>query len=363
MKGIDKIIALFYSDENNLVFDKVKNISELNEDEKIQLKSLPFKYLGPVFFSGANPQTKNWIIDLVESTLTLKQEKTKSPDMIQSFFLLNSSIRYKKKVTNLFCLVGSPYNEDRDVIYKKMNNYIHPSIIQGKLINESIYGEDLDYREFVLDELDRGINLIEHSLGSQIKSRWKLQKKYFCVGFIKRSYDGNTKSSELYTFDTNYLYKDLVLDFIPSFYIMCILPDYYESRIDETLKLFGKHTINPHISTIKIHQKEKEVLYMEEYKMEKEEKISYGVILIPESKKIEYLKETSVFVPEEDIDRIPKNLSFFKKAQRQLLNGKREIYETILEFNPNINPVEPWPINSEESLKNIQIELDVKKNQ
>ncbi len=359
MKGLDKILALFYSDENNHVFDTVKYHKDFSTDQIKKIQTLPFKFLGPVFFSDAAPQTKNWIIDLVETSLTLDQNKISNPDILQTCFLLNSSKKFQEGLTNLFCLVASPFTENIELINKKMRSYIHPSILQGKMVNESLYGEKFNYHDFMKDELRRGINLLEFSLGKTRRTAWRFKKKYYCVGLIKRSYKEGEKLSELYTFDTDYLYKKLVLDFIPSFYIMCILPDFYEKSFSETLKLFEKKKIEPHIRMIKIHQEEKEVLYLEENKTRRNAILSYGVILIPETKEKEYLKETAVFVPTEEIDKIPKQLSFFKKALRDLLDEKRELIDTLRKFNPNINPVEPWPIHSEKNLEDIQKELDV----
>ncbi|TXT58194.1 MAG: hypothetical protein BAJALOKI2v1_420016 [Promethearchaeota archaeon] len=360
MKDIDKVLALFYSDENNLVFDTIKYNRQFSKEQIHKIESLPFRFLGPVFFKETNPYTKNWIINLVESSITLNQDELSSPDIIQSCFLLNSSKIYGEELTNLFCLVVSPFTENIELIESKMKDYIHPSILQGRRVKEHIHGEEFDYKTFIGDELRRGINLVEFSLGTPRKQQWRLKKKYFCVGVIKRTNIDGKKYSELYTIDTDYIYKELVLDYIPSFYIMSILPDYYEKSMNEALEVFEKTTVKPHIQIIKIHQRKKVVLYLEEYKTNKNDKTSYGVILIPEAKKIQYLKETSVFVPQEKIYEIPKELSFYKKALRQLLDDEGEFIDTLRKFNPNINPVDSWPINSEENLEEIQEVLDIK---
>ena len=77
-------------------------------------------------------------------------------DVIQSFFNLNSSMETKEGIlTNLFALIGSPYTEDIKDIYGRMVDYIHPSINQGKIINEKLKTEGYRFDKFIMDEFNR----------------------------------------------------------------------------------------------------------------------------------------------------------------------------------------------------------------
>ena len=164
----DLILGLFFSDENNLVHDTIKFSMDLSEESKSQLNMLSFKFLGPIFLTASAVEGDNWKIELIESTLSLDQMKlNQETDVIQSFFNLNSSIEVEDGIsTNLFTLIGSPYTEDIKDLYDKMVNYIHPSINQGKMVNEKLKTEGYRFDHFVKEELQRGIDLIEYSLGS-----------------------------------------------------------------------------------------------------------------------------------------------------------------------------------------------------
>ncbi|MFX0052054.1 MAG: hypothetical protein ACFE8U_12295, partial [Candidatus Hermodarchaeota archaeon] len=131
---------------------------------------------------------------------------------------------------------------------------------------------------------------------------------------------------------------------IPSYYLMAILPDYFEIRILETLKLFEKKDIYPNIRTIKLRSSNVEVLYIEEFVVENQIRRSYGLILIPTQEELNECYE----------------ISFFKKKLRLILDGKKNFEKTIIEINSRINPFDKWSTNSDESLGNIKSLLDNK---
>ena len=68
---------------------------------------------------------------------------------------------------------------------------------------------------------------------------------------------------------------------------MAILPDYFEIRILETLQLFEKKDIYPNIRTIKLSSSDLEVLYIEEFIVENQNRRSYGLILVPSREELE----------------------------------------------------------------------------
>ncbi|MBD3254346.1 MAG: hypothetical protein GF383_04595 [Candidatus Lokiarchaeota archaeon] len=341
MEDSDIILGLFYANELNLVHDNIKFSEKLSDDNINQLKMLSFKFLGPVFLTSSAGEGKSWKIEFIESSLSLHQDLSFSRDVIQSFFSLNSSIETKDGLTNLFALIGSPYTEDTNSIYQKMLTYIHPCILQGEITQKAQLGDEFKFSRFIRDELNRGRSLIEYSLGSTRKIYWEEQSKYICVGIIERLIGKDNKQTHLYTFDKDSPMRRKVLDHIPSYYIMSILPDYYESLIQETLSLFDKKTVYPNLRTIRLSFKQNKVLYLEEYIKENNLKRSYGVIMIPEC---EICKEL-------------RRLSDFKKNIRLILDGNRNPVEIFKKINPHIS-LDRWGCITDENLNNIQRELD-----
>jgi len=353
MKAADLILGLFYSDENHIVFDNIKlskviseNLTDLNRE---QLKMLSLRFLGPLFLTAKIEIGKGWKIDLFEASLSQFQERTIDVDFLQSFFSVNSSIKSKGGVSNLFAIIGSPYTEDVKIIYDLVSSYIHPCIVQGKIINDSIEGVDFQFHSFIEHELKRGVNVINYFLGSARKMYWEEQQKYYCVGFIERktALKPNTteRVSNFYTFDIDDPLKNISLDFIPSFYIMAILPDYYENRISETLNVLNITSVSPAIRFIRLSNQEKniKVIYLEEFLVEGKIKKSYGVILISENYSV---KEAQ-------------NLAFYKKQLRLILDKNMNMEKTIVNINSKINPFDKWNTLSEEGLELIKNKLDI----
>jgi len=342
MEDISSIIlGLFFSDENNLIYENIKYTEEISEEEKEELKMLPFKFLGPIFLTAATEEEDNWRIKFIESSLSLYQEREMNRNVIQSFFNINSTLETPEGITNLFTLIGSPYTEDINIIDKKVSKYIHPSITQGKVVKESILGNDFSFKEFIKKELERGINLIQHGLGSSRKMYWKEQKKYYCVGLIERFTSNDSSQTYLYTFEKKNLFRKKVLSLIPSYYVMMIIPNFYEDLIDKTLKLFNKTNVYPNIREIILESKTKEVLYVEEFLKVNGDKTSYGFILIPELNDSQYNR----------------NLSYYKKKLRLILDGDKNILNSLREINPEFD-IRKWGANSEEELDIIKNELD-----
>jgi hypothetical protein len=125
---------------------------------------------------------------------------------------------------------------------------------------------------------------------------------------------------------------------------MGILPDYYEKRMNETLKLFEKQGLYPNIIKIKVSNPNKEVLYLEEFVINSNEKLSYGLILIPSNNKIKESRE----------------IFYYKKKLRFMLDKKKEFERYIIDLNSKINPFKKWSLNSEEALRKIEKKLDIK---
>jgi len=340
----DLILGLFFSDENNLVHDTLKFSEDLSEESKSELKMLSFKFLGPLFLTAAAVESNNWRIELIESTLSLHQMKlNQETDVIQSFFNLNSSMETEEGInTNLFALIGSPYTEDIKDIKDKMVNYIHPIINQGKIVNEKLKTEGFRFDHFVRDELKRGIDLIEYSLGSSRKMYWEEQQKYNCVALIERKNAEDLKISNLYTVDLNDPIRPQLLDHFPSFYVMSVLPDYYEKLIANTLKIFEKSSIFPNIRKITLRLKDKRVIYLEEFLVDSSNITrSYGVVLI-----------CAV-----DTFQDAQNLSFYKKNLRLMLDANKSLDEILPKINPHF-VLEKWETVSDENLNKIQQQLD-----
>ncbi len=348
MSNTDLILGLFFSDENSLIYDKIKYSKELSAERRELIKGLSYKFLGAVFFTAAYAEGEIWKIEFIEASLSLQQIKiNQQHDIIQSFFILNSTIEFNNgDCTNLFTLIGSPHTEDVKLIYDKMIKYIHPSIIQGSIVKSKLIGNDFNFMEYINEELNRSINLINYSLGSSRKVYWKEQNRYYCVGLIQRTISDNSEETYLYTFDKDDLIREQVLDFIPSFYIMAILPDYYEKLIKETLRLFDKKNITPNIKQIKLSLGDKEVIYLEEYLINNEgDKKSLGVILI---------------LGKQIFDK-SENISFYKKNIRLNLDGHKNFKDMIKSINPKFSIIDKWSTDSSSNLNSIQQFLDKKR--
>jgi len=341
MKDQDIILGLFYADEDNLVFDNIR-YSENFCDMKINdIKMLSYKFLGPVFLTAASGVDYNWKIEFIEASLSLQDSNIDNIDVLQSFFTLNSSVDTQDGSTNLFVLVSTPFTEDVKLIYDEISTYIHPSIIQGKIVNENLLGSRFDFNKLINSELDRGINLIEYSLGSSRKVYWEEEQRYYCIGLIERKNAEDLRISNLYTFDKDDPLRKLFLDFIPSYYVMSILPDYYEHLISETLEVYNKKGVYPNIRMIKLNYKNKKVVYLEEYIIENDISKSYGVILVQQNEKNEENK----------------NLSYYKKNLRLLLDRHKNLKEFLEIMNPNFK-YERWGAILNEELDKIGLILD-----
>ncbi len=344
MGTLDLLLGLFFSSEDSIIYEKIKLSKKISQTNKQHIKQLPLRFLGPLFMTLAYDAEKKWNINFIESTLSSNQEYIVEETFMQSFICLNSSVDEGDNMTYLFAFIGSPYTEDPKMIYEKMSKYIHQSIIQGRFVAQKTYGVAFNYDKFVNGELKRGVKLINHSLGSPRKMHWEEKKKYYSVGLIERKKMGDYVESNLYTFDTDDPLRTRSLNAIPSYYLMAILPNYFETRIVETLKLFEKTEIYPNIRTIKLSNSNSEVLYIEEFLIENQIRKSYGLILISTNEEFS-----------ESYD-----ISFFKKKLRLLLGKKKNFEETVIEINSRINPFYKWSTNSEETLRNIIELLDSK---
>ncbi|MFX0027687.1 MAG: hypothetical protein ACFE8B_00635 [Candidatus Hermodarchaeota archaeon] len=345
MESLELLLGLFFSSENNIIFEDIEVSTKISDEKKQQIKILPMRFLGPLFMSLAYDSKERWNIDFIESTLSSNEEYLFQKSIMQSFLCINSSVEVENNMTYLFAFIGSPYTEDPKILYEKMNKYVHQSIIQGKYLNQKIHGVDFNYYTFISGELRRGINLIKHSLGAPRKMYWEEKKKYFSIGVIARRKIGDFVESNLYTFDFDDLLRTRILKYIPSYYLMAILPDYFEIRIIETLQLFEKKDIYPNIRTIKLSNSDLEALYIEEFKVENQTRVSYGLILIRNQDGLAECHE----------------ISFFKKKLRLILDENKNFEETVIEINSRINPFEKWNTNSNESLGKIKDLLDDQK--
>jgi len=341
MNNINAILGLFFANENEMVYDKIKISEDLTEERENNLKMLSFKYLGPVFLTEMCNKGNPWNIDFIESALILQNQGSYNEKRFQSFFNINASNESEDGVANLSALVASPYTEDIKEIADELSEYILPAIIQGKIVEENFLGSKFKYSKFIQKELTRGLNLIDYSLGSSRKVHWEEQHNYYCVGLIERIVSKYYKATNLFTFDKDNVLRSKCLEFIPSYYIMAILPDYYEKLIDETLKLFNVTTIHPNIRLIKLHSHEKKVIYLEEYVVDKNIKKSYGVILIEDT---------------EGFDNLNK-ISFYKKNLRLMVDGNKDISDIMFKINPHFG-FKKWDTLSNESLNNLEAKLD-----
>lgn len=341
MKKENIILGLFFANEDNLVFESIKYSEELSIERRDSLKMISFRFLGPVFLTAASGIGNNWKIDFIDSALSLYQKQVDETAVIQSFFTLNSSIETDSGVTNLFALISTPFTEDVKLITEEMTEYIHPSVIQGRIVSESLLGSRFNFDRFIIRELNRGINLIEYSLGSARKMYWEEKRRYYCVGLIERKNGEGIRISNLYTFDKDDPLRKAYLNFIPSYYVMSILPDYYEHLISETLTIYNKKGVYPNIREIKLSYEDKKVIYLEEYLFENEIFKTYGVILVQQNE-----------VTEEN-----NNLSFFKKTMRLILDKKRSLTYVLDLLNPQFKN-EKWGAISNEDLEKIGKILD-----
>ena len=340
MKYDDRILGLFFSDEDNLIYDHIKFSENLTESNKNQLNMLSYKFLGPVFLTAASSDADNWKIKLIESSLSHYQGQFS--DVIQSFFSLNSSITSDDGITNLFALIGSPYTEDLYDIYNILEKYIHPSIFQGRIVNEDLLGDRFNFHKFIKSELIRGLHLIDYSLGSSRKSYWEMQHKYSCIGLIERVISEGEKSSCLYTYEENDFLRKESLKSIPSYNVMCILSDYYENLINETLRIFNKMGLFSNIRLISLYNQNKKVIYLEEFQIEENVKKCYGAILIQDN----------------NILGNPKKLTYYKKILRLILDSNKELSEILNLFNPRFTN-KKWSTQTDEDLNKIGAVLDI----
>lgn len=341
MNNINAILGLFFANEDEMVYDKIKISEDLTEERENNLKMLSFKYFGPVFLTEMCNEGNPWNIDFIESSLLLKNQGSYNEKRFQSFFTINSSYETIDGTANLSALIASPYTEDIKDIADELSEYILPAIIQGKIAEENFLGSRFKYSKFIQNELIRGINLIEYSLGSSRKVHWEEQHNYYCVGLIERIVSTYYKATNLFTFDKDNLLRKKCLEFIPSYYIISILPDYYDRLIDETLKLFNVTTIHPNIRLIKLHSQEKKVIYLEEYVVDKNAKKSYGVILIEDPEGFK------------DLNKI----AFYKKKLRLMLDKPKDVHDIMFKLNSNLT-VKRWDTLSDEGLKNLEATLD-----
>ena len=73
MISSNTILGLFFADENNLVFENLKLEGSMPEEKLNFLKTLSFKFLGPVFLTAASNAEEKWKITFIESSLSLQQ--------------------------------------------------------------------------------------------------------------------------------------------------------------------------------------------------------------------------------------------------------------------------------------------------
>lgn len=337
------ILALFFSDEYNLVFEEIKHYKEFSSEQGDKLKMLPFQFLGPIFMTAASGTESAWRINFIEYSMALKKDEPRDADILQTFFSINSTIEVQPgRATNLFALIGSPYTEDLNVIHQKITKYIHPSIIQGIKLNQILLGNNFIREKLIKQELIRGLHLIEYYLGSSRKMYWRAKKKYYCIGLIERKVSEIKKSSFLYTFEQENSMRKQILDLIPSYHVMSVLPDYYENLLNETLKIFDKKGVFPNLRQIDLTRKEQEVLYFEEYTIKNGIKRTIGCILIP---LISYNSDVIY------------DISFFQKRFRNILDNNEELKTHLKKFNPNFS-VKGWNITTNDDLNQIASKLD-----
>ncbi|MFW9952058.1 MAG: hypothetical protein ACFFKA_18210 [Candidatus Thorarchaeota archaeon] len=343
-KGSEFLLGLFFSDEKTLVYDNIKITHKLPKVNIQELKSISLKFLGPLFMTRNLYIQKQWKIEYIETSLTPQTGKKVDETLLQSMACLNSTRKTAGHTTNLFTFIGSPFTEDLTMIYERLDKYIHPSIAQGKIVSQKINDTNFDFDKFIDDELKRGTELILHALGSPRKIYWEEKKAYSTIAVIKRVKKDRLLESDLFTFDLDDPLRREALNRIPSYYFIGILPDYYEKRMNDTLRLFGIEELYPNIIKIKISNPDTEVLYIEEFITNGDSKIGYGLVLIPEN----------------NIIMEANDLFFYKKSLRNMLDKNKGFESSIIEINSRINPFERWNLNSSDSLQNIESRLDKK---
>lgn len=344
MEESDFIIGLFFVDEQNSLYKHIKYPENIKRKKKKQLKKLPLKYFNPDFLKISGEEDAKWKIEVIETLLSQKYGTIIDSIGLQSFFYLNSSsINEADEESNLFIIVGSPYTEEINMIYRRMADYIHPRMIQHRYYTQKTLEKKVKPSKFYEEEIPRGFNFIEYSLGSARKMYWQKPKKYYCVGLIERinSWDSSVKETNIYTFAKESPLRSKFLDKIPSYRAMTLIQTYYEMLINETLDIFDKSKIISNISRIELSYQGKEVTYFEEFTERDGIKTSYGVVLIPE------------------IEAIPegKNKAYYKKHIRLILDGLKKPDEVLSKINPCFS-IEKWSAISDEDLEKIRAQLD-----
>jgi hypothetical protein len=345
MRGSNKLVGLFFSDENNLVFKKIRHFHEISEKKATELEMLTFKYFGPVYMTAAEDSKQQWKIDFVEASLSLKQGTSVDGPNLQSFFTLNSNYPTEKgEMTHLSAFISSPYTEDYEPLYEKLTEYIHPCLVQGNIYNKKTNGEEFKERRFIKEELGRGLELLNYNLGSARKMYLKEHQKFYCIGLIENIYENGKEDSKFFTFDKNEQVVESIKENIPSFYIISTLPNYYETLLANTVELFNISAYSSNLRRIDLSSRENQVVYIEEYIMNGEQKRSIGVLLIP----------TSEIIVQEG-----ENISMYRKRIRKYLdNGEIHDKEDFINaFNSRFSS-QVWDISTEQGLNEIKMNLD-----
>ncbi len=342
MKEGDIILGLFYSDENNLIYDKIKNSSSISPEMEDEIKSLSLKFMGPLFLTTSSEKEKGRRIELIESSISLYQDKSFNADIMQSFFIMNSTKKTTEGLTHLSAIVGSPYAEDLKILYDKLDNYIHPSINQGKIVIESILGGDFNRDQYIRGELTRGLEFINYSLGTSRKMYWEESQRYYCIAVIERINENGKNLTNFYTLDENSERRKDILKYIPSYYLLSILPDYYENLIRNTLEIFQKTSIFPNIRVISLKNLDNKIQYLEEFSLENGIKKSIGVVLLP--------------ISQEDL--ITEQISFYRKKLRMILDRNKKIEDELFDLNADLER-KKWTTRTEQDLEAIKNKLDL----
>ena len=341
MREGDIILGLFYSNEDNLIYDKIKNTQEISKERANQIKSLSLKFMGPLFMTMTSEDENIWRIELIESSLSLLQKKSFNADIMQTFFILNSMQKTSEGLTYLSGMVGSPYAEDIKMFYDKLDNYIHPSINQGKIVNESIFGGDFNKDKYTQQEIRRGLEFLNYSIGTSRKLHWEESQRYYCVAVLERTTGNGTDKTNLYTLDEHSVLRKEMLNHIPSYYLISILPDYYEKLIQNTLEIFEKTSIFPNIRIINIRKLDERLIYLEEFRQDNGIKKSIGVFIIPLNRE----------------DLITEKISYFRKKLRTILDRNKHLEDELFDLNADIDN-KTWSTNTEEALEEIKNKLD-----
>ncbi len=341
----DHLLGLFFSDEQNFIYDHLVELNCISPSYREQLKVLAFRFLGPLFFSAASKSKRSWSFELIECGLILDPIKPKIGNFFQSLFVVNSSIFSQNALTNLCAVCASIYTENIDIIQEKMQTYIHPSILQGKLVGEYNQGIKFNLGEYFENEVRRGAINLKDTLGQARKAYGHPEDlEYYVVGIIERKGNLYEKTTTLFTFDQDDPLRLQIKKFIPSFYICAILPDYYEHRMIETLLIFKRDQVIPTLNKIQLTGPYGKAIYIEEYISDGEEIHSFGLILISENEYTQNIQKLS---------------SYKRKLREILLNqDENERKRTLAMLNPSINPFKEWKANTSEELHLIQNLLD-----